>query len=201
MAYIGVELPCRRRIPAQSCALVLVDGVPVHLGAPKAGSLCATHRVARQVEALVQEHLERIQAEAAQLHHHDPTAAELLLQRTATWAMAVRTKHYSPHRRPTFGDRFRAYDIPQLIHRMLLLQVLEQQPAHMPLVQVCLVAPVLPCMRLLDKVSVYLHIPQPARHPSTTGRWWTLPESHVQAELVGHHVVVVAGQSPLSVSS
>jgi hypothetical protein len=191
-AHIGVELPCRRSLPAGSCVLVFMDEQPIHLGGPSPGRLCPPRRVVRAVKTLLREHRRTMRERARQLAARDPAAAQALWDRTKAWMADVRTRHLAPHRmRVPLTDRFKAFAIPEVVRLQLLRQIFDQRRPGDPAVQLCLVVPVAPCLRLLDKVAVYLHAPSPLRQPRCTGDWWAVPEHHVQVGLVGAHVAVL----------
>lgn len=195
-ACIGVELPCRRVIPAKSCALVLADDRPIYIGSPHPGRLCPPRRVAREVELLLKHHVHQARTEARRIGPKDPTAADALVKRANAWANGVRKQHLGPHRLRVQCDRFRAFDLPDIVYQLLVLQAWGTPRAGMPLLQVCIVVPVLPCLRLLDKVAVYLRAPA-----TTTGQWLPLPEQLVQAELSGRYVLVLVSGCSTPVSA
>ncbi|MBL7981549.1 MAG: hypothetical protein JNL52_07030 [Flavobacteriales bacterium] len=191
--YIGLELPCRRRPPASSLLLVLVDGWPVYTAGPCAGRLCAPRRLVRAVRHLLRAHVQAVRTQADKLALRQPQRAQELLRRAKEWAQAVQRRCLAPHRlRIDGGDRFQAFPLPNAARLQLLRQQTAQAPAC---VQVVLVVPVTGCMRLLDKVAVHLRAPRrcprTGRRTRPNGHWQPVPEAHVQAQLVGLHVVVV----------
>ncbi len=193
--YIGLELPCRRRPPASSVVLVLVNGCPVYIGGPCAGRLCPPRRLVRAVRALLRSHMQAVRAQADRLAARQPQRARELVVRAKEWTQRVQRHCLAPHRlRVDGGDRFQAFRLPNAVR----LQLLRQQQPHAPHpveVQVAIVVPVTECMRLLDKVALYLRAPhrcpRTGRYGRPNGHWQPVPDAHVQAQLVGHHVVVV----------
>ncbi|MBK9275933.1 MAG: hypothetical protein IPM49_15530 [Flavobacteriales bacterium] len=191
--HIGLELPCRRRPPADSLLLVMVDGRPVYTAGPCAGRLCPPRRLVRAVRALLRGHVQAVRAQADRLALRQPQEARELVGRARDWAQDVQRRVLAPHRlRTDGGDRFQAFPLPNAVRHQLLRQQGTPDAAG---VQVALVVPITPCMRLLDKVAVYLRAPRrcprTGRRTRPTGHWQPVPPAHVQAQLVGHHVVVV----------
>jgi hypothetical protein len=166
----------------------------IYLSAPCPGRLCAPRKVVREVEALLNSYTQGVRDKARQLAARDPAGAQALWDRAKAWANSVRQQQLAPHRlRVPLHDRFRAFTIPELTRVQLLRQIFDDRRPMDPHISFCLVAPITPCMRLLDKVAVYLHPPTPIRRPYCTGPWWPVPEEHVQTGLVGRHVVVLVG--------
>jgi hypothetical protein len=166
----------------------------IHMSAPCPGRLCAPRKVAREVEALLNSYTHGVRDKARQLAARDPAGAQALWDRAKAWAATVRQQQLAPHRlRVPLHDRFRAFEIPELTRVQLLREFFDDLRPMDPRITFCIVVPITPCMRLLDKVAVYLHPPTPIRRPYCTGPWWPVPEEHVQTGLVGRHVVVLVG--------
>jgi hypothetical protein len=122
-AYVGLELPCRRSIPAESCLFVLHKDSPIQRYAPCPGRLCPPRRVGPELKALLRTYTRAAEKEARLLAATQPGNARKLLSDATKWVADIECRYLTHHHLRTDGTHsFQAFRMAeevrlQLVHK------------------------------------------------------------------------------------
>ena len=193
-AALGLELPCRRAVPATARIELLFSSAPILTAARRSGRLIAPRPLRKALRALLLRCEEEARHALLRLPPGAHKDAEDLVKAYRKWEERVRRQCFTHHHlRLPATERFAAWQLPACAWRQLVAQVhspLEAlAPEHRLTVQALI--PVTPCMRLdsggPDRITAYLHAP--SRYLS--GPWASIPDHRVRAGYQGNCVLVV----------
>ncbi|MBK9286682.1 MAG: hypothetical protein IPN38_03120 [Flavobacteriales bacterium] len=198
-ASIGVEQPCRQSPAEQAHVVVLLGGVPFYSGQPRPGRLLPPRSLGKALRQLLKSCESRVREHLKALPPGRSAQAEALVAAYKQWEHRVRTRHLTPHHlRAPEADHFQAFTLPNAVRQQLRRQLAEPLSATAPDCRLRIEArlPITPCLRLLDKVAVYLRAPHYCTRshryrPFATGQWEPLAEDRVKAALCCGTLVVV----------
>lgn len=185
-ATLGVELPCRHLPPHDGLLMVLHHRQVLGCYARRTGRLLPPRHLGRELKGLLSGCEQQVRARIKALPAGRAAQAEDMAKEYKAWRKQVEADHLTGHYlRVPHTEQFVCWQLPVAVHDQLVRQhTTPCEPIDLTLV---LVLPVTPCLRLLDKVSVYHHAPG----RNATGHWVQLPDDHVQACLCGWSLVVV----------
>lgn len=223
-ASIGLEVPCRKRAVATVQVTVTLNEVFLCYCEPRAGRLVPPRALAKALRRILLQEETKVRTQLTTLPKGQQARADELVKAFKSWKKHVEDNYLTPHYlRLLPTEQFKAFALPNALRCQLLRQCYPEPLAQVPPakkprnkkpeptteqplasaahltachVRLVFIWPVTPCLRLLDKVAVYLREPHycPRTHryrPFATGNWWPIPDEHVHATLCNGAVMVV----------